>query len=163
MVLVLSFLYNDETKFDAFKGSSGSARFEIKNNEYIFHKTERDLEWENEIVKNLETIGLLNKQDYFYTPKVDQSTDLENSNYETLQWLGKNRIAIEQLGVTLSQRNKEKEFYFIEPVISSKISDKNDWFDIYIEVQFGEFSIPFTKFRKHILTGNVNISYQTDK
>jgi SNF2 family DNA or RNA helicase len=154
LVLVLSFVYNDDTKFDAFKGSSGSARFEIKNNEYIFHKTDRDSEWEDEIVNNLESIGLINKQDSFFIPHAEQNADFENKNFEILQWIGKNRIAIEQLGIKLSQRNKEKEYYFIEPVISSKISDKNDWFDIYIEVQFGEFSIPFTKFRKHILTGN---------
>ncbi|OFX88735.1 MAG: hypothetical protein A2W99_04510 [Bacteroidetes bacterium GWF2_33_16] len=153
-ILVLNFLYNDDIKFTAFKGVPGSARLEVKNEEYIFHKTDRDSEWENDIITGLEKTGLQNIKDDYYIPLQLENTDLENRNFEFLQWLGKNKDQIEKLNIELTQKNKEKEFFFVEPVVTSKISDKNDWFDIYIEVQFGEFSIPFTKFRKYILTGN---------
>jgi len=153
LALFLSFIYNNETKFDAFKGNSGSAKFEIKGSEYIFNKTERDKEWEDEVIKNLEKIGLQNIQDNYFIPQSLPDIDTEIKNYEVLKWIGQNKNKFEQHRLTLIQKNKEKEYFFIQPVITSNVSDKNDWFDIYIEVQFGEFSIPFTKFRKHILTG----------
>ncbi|MDX9695938.1 MAG: DEAD/DEAH box helicase [Bacteroidales bacterium] len=154
VVLVPSFIYNNEIRFEAFKGNYCSAALEIKNGEYIFTKTERDKVWEETIINELKNLGLQNIQDNYLIPELLSDLELQTKNYETIQWIGQHSADFGNLGVKFIQKNKDKEFCFIEPVISSQISDKNDWFDVFIEVQFGEFSIPFTKFRKHILTGN---------
>ncbi|PLX23885.1 MAG: helicase SNF2, partial [Marinilabiliales bacterium] len=151
--LILSFIYNKQVKFLANKGSKSSVRFEDNGGEYLFHQIDRNQDWEMEIIEELLSLGLQNYQDSHFTPVFDQSLEKEELLYEFIQWLSAYKTKIEALGLKLKQTQKEAHYALLEPSIHSNINEENDWFDLKIIIQIGEFSTPFPKFRKNILNG----------
>jgi len=151
--LILSFWYNDQIKFLANKGSKSSVRFENINDEYIFHKIERNFNWESEIIQKLELLKLKNYHESNFVPDSIDKIDPTNKIYEFIKWLGEHKHQIESIGIELIQKLKEVQYSLFQPSIESNIEEGNDWFDLHIKVQIGEFSFPFTKFRKNILNG----------
>jgi superfamily II DNA or RNA helicase len=151
--LILSFIYNDHIKFLANAGARSSVKFKDNDGDYIFYKIERDFEWENELIKNLILLELKNNQDSEFIPISAQDYENEEKFYEFIKWLSFNKENIKGLGINLVQKQKEAQYSFYEPFVKSEIKEDNDWFDIHIKVQIGEFNIPFTKFRKNILKG----------
>ncbi len=111
---------------------------------YIFHKLIRDLNQEKEFVKILNNRAL----------EVKNGQVVLNKS-EAFLWLNSNLQELEQLGFTIHQAEKSGKNYFIgEIILDVGITEKNDWFDIYGTVRFGEFEIPFIKLKNHILTKN---------
>ncbi len=151
--LILSFKYNDQIQFLANSGSNSSVRFEDRNGDYIFHKIERDFIWENAFIDKLKLLELRNNQDSEFSPVSVESYNKEEKIYEFVKWLSLNKEKIETLGINLIQKQKENQYSLFEPSVESDVKEDNDWFDIHINVQIGEFNIPFTKFRKNILKG----------
>ncbi len=150
--LILSFVYNNQVKFLANKGSKSFVRFEESNRKYFFHQIDRDQIWENEIIDKLLKIGLKNYQDSHFSPINDNLLNKDELLYEFIQWLSVHKPEIEALDIQLTQKNPQ--FFLYKPSLQSDIKEENDWFDLKIIVQIGEFSIPFPKFRKNILNGN---------
>ncbi|MBI9052518.1 MAG: DEAD/DEAH box helicase [Bacteroidales bacterium] len=151
--LILSFWYNDQIKYLANKGSNSSVRFEDQNGKYIFHKIERDFDWEKGVCAKIQSLELKNYQESHFVPEHIENIDKEEKLYEFVKWLGINKENIESFDVQLIQKQKEILYSLHEPSIESNIKEENDWFDLLITVQIGEFSFPFTKFRKNILNG----------
>jgi len=149
--LILSFYYNNQIKFLANNGSNSSVRFEDDSDNFIFHKIERNHDWENSLIEKLESIELENYQDSFFVPKPLEKINKEEKIYEFIKWLSINKDKIESLGLKLIQKQKEIQYSLFEPEIQSNVKEETDWFDLYIQIQIGEFSIPFPKFRKNIL------------
>lgn len=153
----LYFIYNDEFKFLAQKKSSATVKLEEKGNNFIFYKINRDDEWENQIIEKLKTIGLKPAgESYFALPANSNNNNnySNNSVYDYLCWLQRNKTRIHNQGIIINQDKMDSTYSFDSISIHSDVVDKTDWFDIHIRVQIGEFSIPFTRFRKNILTGN---------
>jgi SNF2 family DNA or RNA helicase len=151
--LILSFWYNDQIKYLANKGSNSSVRFEDQNGKYIFHKIERNFDWEKDVCAKIQSLELKNYQESHFVPEHIENFDKEEKLYEFVKWLGINKENIESFNVQLIQKQKEILYSLHEPSIESNIKEENDWFDLLITVQIGEFSFPFTKFRKNILNG----------
>ena len=151
--LILSFIYNKQIHFLANKGSNSSVRFEDRNGDYIFEKIERDFVWENAFVDKLQLLELKQYYDSEFSPNVIENYEKEEKIYEFVKWLSLNKERIEAIGINLIQKQKENLYSLFEPSIESNVTEGNDWFDIHINVQIGEFKIPFTKFRKNILKG----------
>lgn len=150
----LFFVYNDEFKFWAQKKSSATVTFKEKGNNFIFYKITRDEEWENQIIKKLKTIGLNHAGESYFTLPANNHNDSNKNVYDYICWLQKNKSWILNQGIIINQDKIDIPYNF-EPIsIHSDVVDKTDWFDIHIRIQIGEFSIPFTKFRKNILSGN---------
>ena len=152
--LILYFIYNEQVKFLANKGSKSSVRFESDHDNYTFYQIERNQAWENGVIENLKNIGLRNYQDSHFTPIQDQPVDAKEQLYDFIHWLSISKEQIEALGIALIQKQNETPYALHQADIQSNIKEENDWFDLKITIQIGEFSIPFPKFRKHILTGN---------
>ncbi len=152
--LILSFIYNDQIKFLANKGSKSSVRFEIKNGEYIFHKINRDFDWEKKIIEYLLSIKLTIYQDSHFAPSAVQHTEKPENTFEFIYWLSLNKEKFKSAEIELIQNHKEIQYSLFEPEIQSSIKEENDWFDLHIIVKIDEFEIPFTKFRKNILNGS---------
>lgn len=150
-VLILSFNYNDKIIIFANIVSNSSVKFEDQNGDYVFYKIERDYDWEDEIIKKLNSIGLKNYQESHFIPASIEKLKKEDKNYEFINWIGTNKEKILAAGVKLNQKQKKIQYSFRKPEIRSDIKEGTDWFDINIIVQIGEFSIPFTNFRKNIL------------
>ena len=47
--------------------------------------------------------------------------------------------------------NWKKHFSVDKPILDIQVKMKEDWFDIYANVIFGKFQIPFIKFKRYIL------------
>ncbi|MDY6801839.1 MAG: DEAD/DEAH box helicase [Bacteroidota bacterium] len=150
----LYFVYNDEFKFWALKKSTATVKFEEKENNFIFYKITRDEKWENQIIERLKTIGLNHAGESYFALPANNNNDANNNVYNYLCWLQKNKTRILNQGIIVNQDKMDNSFNFDSISIHSDVVDKTDWFDIHIRVQIGEFSIPFSRFRKNILTGN---------
>jgi len=149
----LFFVYNDEFKFGAQKKSSATVKFEEKGKNFIFYKINRDEKWENQIIEKLKSVGLEHSVESYFTLPKTQNTEPYSSFNDYVNWLQNNKTKILNQGIIIHQDKMDITYNF-EPIsIHSDVEDKTDWFDIHIRIQIGEFSIPFTKFRKNILSG----------
>ncbi|TPE45508.1 DEAD/DEAH box helicase [Pontibacter mangrovi] len=121
-----------------------SVSMEKTQDSYIFHKLIRDLNKEKEYVKELNKRALEVK---------NGQAVLEKS--AAFSWLNSNLQELQGMGFTVQQSQRNSKSYFIgEITLDVGITEKNDWFDIYGTVRFGEFTIPFIKLKNHILTKN---------
>ncbi|MEJ8804329.1 DEAD/DEAH box helicase [Pontibacter sp. H249] len=121
-----------------------SVSMEKTTDSYVFHKLIRDLNREKDFAKELNKRAL----------EVKNGQAILDKN-EAFAWLNNNLQGLEELGFTIQQSQKSGKNYFIgEITLDVGITEKNDWFDIYGTVRFGEFEIPFIKLKNHILTKN---------
>lgn len=137
----LSFQYGDFMfRYDSF-GTSANVSLEKKNDEYIFHKIRRDQRLERQKVGFLRDAGL----------------DLRNgrltlSKADAFAWLSDHGQQVQETGFLLRQSEQDSKRYFLGySSIDVSIQEGRDWFDIYANVRFGEFEIPFLKLRTLIL------------
>ncbi|GAB4008056.1 hypothetical protein GCM10028808_13290 [Spirosoma migulaei] len=137
----LAFQYGDFTfRFDNF-GPSANVSVEKKNDEYIFHKIRRDQRLERQKLTFLRDAGLDLRQGRLALPKT-----------EAFSWLSNHGRQLEETGFLLRQDAQDTKRYFLGySSIDVSIQESRDWFDIYANVRFGEFEIPFLKLRKLIL------------
>jgi SNF2 family DNA or RNA helicase len=137
----LAFQYGDFTfRFDNF-GPSANVSLEKKNDEYIFHKIRRDQRLERQKLAFLRDAGLDLRQGR-----------LALSKTEAFSWLSNHGRQLEETGFLLRQDAQDTKRYFLGySSIDVSIQESRDWFDIYANVRFGEFEIPFLKLRKLIL------------
>lgn len=137
----LAFQYGDFTfRFDNF-GPSANVSLEKKNDEYIFHKIRRDQRLERQKLSFLRDAGLDLRQGRLALPKT-----------EAFSWLSNHGRQLEETGFLLRQDAQDTKRYFLGySSINVSIQESRDWFDIYANVRFGEFEIPFLKLRKLIL------------
>ena len=143
IVFNLAFKYGEHL-VQAQEAKRISVNMEKTADSYIFHKLIRDLNREKEYAKELNKRKLEVK---------NGQAVLEKS--EAFSWLNNSLQELEQLGFVVEQSVRSGKNYFIgEITLDVGITEKNDWFDIYGTVRFGEFSIPFIKLKNHILTKN---------
>ncbi|GAB3999749.1 hypothetical protein GCM10028807_50860 [Spirosoma daeguense] len=141
IVFDLSFQYGDfNFRFDNF-GSSANVSLEKKNDDYIFHKIRRDQRLERQKLSLLRDSGLDIRHGR-----------LALSKAEAFTWLSEQSQKIQESGFLLRQDVQDSKRYFLGySSISVSIQEGRDWFDIYANVRFGEFEIPFLKLRNLIL------------
>ncbi len=146
LVLRLSFGYNNDTRIDANYKRNKVVQIEEQNGEIGFLTYQRDTAWENRLNKKLQKLGLIQKGTaHFY---------LENTAnpFGLIEWINKNEH--HALNDFIIEQNLDHD-YFTGPIsIKSDFEDKIDWFEVNIEVLIGDYKIPFSRFRKHILSGN---------
>jgi SNF2 family DNA or RNA helicase len=137
----LCFQYGDFTfRFDSF-GSSANVSLEKQGDEYIFHKIRRDQRLERQKLAFLRDEGLDLRQGR-----------LALSKSEAFSWLSEHSTHLQEAGFLLQQHARDAKRYFLGySSINVSIEEGRDWFDIYANVRFGEFEIPFLKLRTLIL------------
>ncbi|GAB3705256.1 hypothetical protein GCM10027592_37510 [Spirosoma flavus] len=141
IVFDLSFQYGDfNFRFDNF-GPSSNVSLEKKNDEYIFHKIRRDQRLEKQKLGFLRDTGL-----------EMHHGRLALSKAEAFSWLSEQGQQLKESGFLVRQAVQDGKRYFLGySSISVSIQEGRDWFDIYANVRFGEFEIPFLKLRNLIL------------
>ncbi|QJW91213.1 DEAD/DEAH box helicase [Spirosoma taeanense] len=137
----LSFRYGEFAfRFDSF-GPSANVSLEKKGEEYIFHKIRRDQRLERQKLAFLRDSGLDLRHGRLAIPKS-----------EAFDWLANNSLRLQEAGFLLQQSAQDAKRYFLGySSINVSIQEGRDWFDIYANVRFGEFEIPFLKLRTLIL------------
>ncbi|WP_439880789.1 SNF2-related protein [Pontibacter sp. MBLB2868] len=143
ILFTLSFKYGDHL-VQLQDAKRISVNMEKTADSYIFHKLIRSGNQEKEFAKELQKHGLELKNGQAVLDKSD-----------AFSWLNNNLQELEQAGFTVRQTESSGKNYFIGEIsLEVDISEKNDWFDIYGTVRFGEFEVPFIKLKNYILTKN---------
>jgi superfamily II DNA or RNA helicase len=109
---------------------------------------DRDLDWENRICNQLIDLDLQKEGDNRFYLK--QNSEILH-RYGLIDWM--NRHFDDLTDFRIEQRANHV-YYHGQIEIESTLDMKIDWFDMEITVIFDHFKIPFSRFRKHILTGN---------
>jgi SNF2 family DNA or RNA helicase len=140
-VFILKFVYNDKILRNDYSYNK------IVATTYVNEKTSidlfcRDMEWENHLTELLVSNGLT-RNGYIFKPAKD------NDTHAYINWLQTHRDVLSHF--EFHQQYNNKSYYLGEIKSETKIHEKQDWFEIRINVVIGNFKIPFIYFRKHIL------------
>ena len=109
---------------------------------------DRNLSWENDRFNYLADIGLTLEGENQFSLK--QQSDILKRN-SLIDWMNRN---LNQLSDFRIEQKVKCTYYQGTISLKSNITEKIDWFEIEINVIFENFTIPFTRFRKHILENN---------
>ncbi|MEA3496500.1 MAG: DEAD/DEAH box helicase [Bacteroidota bacterium] len=148
-VLTLKFRY-EKLVFDANSKDGNFLKLESKNNNYIFHKTNRDFSKEKKQIKYLMDLGLKKKSDATFI--TDQSKN-QKTLYGIVNWLNDNEKKLPNKAFEIQGKVGTKNYFTEKIDLTFKLKDKIDWFDVYAIVRFGKYEFPFIKLKKYILMG----------
>ncbi|MBR7948354.1 hypothetical protein KBK19_00220 [Microvirga sp. STR05] len=136
----LSFRYGDHTVHNGYD-KRVCVKLEKKEDNYIFHRLVRNLDREQEIIREL----------------ADRALEVRNGRAvlekaTAFRWLHHHADELARMGFTVHQGSTSGKDYFIGSVsVEVGITEATDWFDVRGTVRFGEFEIPFIKLRPYIL------------
>ena len=109
---------------------------------------DRNLEWEKSILIYLIDLGLTQEgENRFYLNRESETL----KRYSLIDWMNNN---LEQLKDFCIEQKTGKSFYHGKYNLQANLSEKIDWFDLKINFVLENFTIPFSRFRKHILNGD---------
>ena len=109
---------------------------------------DRELERENSLLNHLIDLGLSQEgENRFY---LNQQSDTLKK-YSIIDWVNHN---LDELNDFQIEQKTGKTYYQGKFRMESEVTEKIDWFEIEINVVLENFTIPFPRFRKHVLTGN---------
>lgn len=147
-VFIPVFKYNDQRIPGGDEGKKIAVLESVGDN-YIFHCYEKDLFWEVDIIKKLRELGLEGE-----TPNlklVDPNLDRSQAMYDAVAWISAHESALKDIGLLISQERLDHSYFTGSQRLEMKVSQDNDWFDVFATVTFGEYSFPFVRLRKNIL------------
>jgi SNF2 family DNA or RNA helicase len=143
VLMELSFNYGSYNfQADRLKGVSVS--LEKKEDEYIFHRVSRDTDLEKSIIQKLDESGLPLKNSRLTLPKT-----------KAFDWINNHKLLLEEF--EFNQAQNGKKYFLGESTIDLEVTESVDWFDLQAKIKFGEFEIPFTVVRQHILREQTEI------
>lgn len=116
-----------------------------KNGKYALENMQRDYTVENAYLEKLKSVGL-NKNNKHFT--LDKTT---KDKYDFFEQIRKIIPHLQQKGFKIINQLFVKEVSYNSPKLKYTSHQKQDWFDLNIRVQFGEFQIDFIQLRNHIL------------
>lgn len=116
-----------------------------KNGSYGLESVERNNDTEQLFLNKLVENGL-EKQEKCYQLKHKYT-----NRYAFLEYLCSFVPKLQQAGFTIINHLVVKDVSYVTPKITYKTEAKQDWFDLYIHVQFGKFTIEFQQLKEYIL------------
>lgn len=143
VLLELSFNYGNYN-FQADRLNRVSVSMEKNDGEYIFHRVSRDTEQEKSIIQKLEDCGLRLKNSRLTLPKA-----------KAFDWLNNQKEMLANF--ELHQIQNGKKYFLGESTLDLEVTEGVDWFDLQAKIKFGEFEIPFSVVREHILKEKTEI------
>jgi superfamily II DNA or RNA helicase len=150
-VAILKFRYDDHDVFFP-DDSMHFTSFSNNDGRFIFRIVERNKEWERKCLEALDDTGLFSEDSISF---MTTSTKDQNGNalYDLIETVAMGRKKLNDADISVRPGSLSRP-YNIEPV-EIKLSHKliNDWFDVSAVVMIGQYSIPFTRLRQHILNG----------
>lgn len=108
----------------------------------------RDRDWETSLVNILTDNGLERKWINSFRVKCSAPEDEAGM---LLDWVQAHRDLLSLFD--LEQDIPDKKYFLGEVFLESSLEEKPDWFDLKSEAVFGEFRIPFIRFKNYILNG----------
>ena len=109
---------------------------------------DRDFGYENCRLNQLVDLGLVQEGENRFYLKQDSET---LQRYSLIAWMNQN---LDRLSDFHIEQKTGRTYYQGKISLKSNVTEKIDWFEIEIDVIFEHFTIPFPRFRKHILSGD---------
>jgi hypothetical protein len=150
MVLILTYNYQGSKVLPNDTQNSFTI-FEHKNEKFIFRKYYRDSEWEKQCRLRLEELGFFSDDDINFFPVASEKSR-DDAPYDMIEAVNRSYSDIVDYGFVLTSRLSMN--FNLKPInieLNSQLI--NDWFDLKAIVRIGQWEIPFTRFKKNILTG----------
>ncbi len=116
------------------------------NGNYALKSIQRDYSIENLRINELKSLGLRQKDTHFRFSKTAKD------KYEFSEQSGDLLLKLQQKGFKIINHLFAKEVSYSSAGLSYQSQQKQDWFDLYIKVQFGDFEIDFMQLKDYILT-----------
>ncbi len=108
-----------------------------------------DKEWENHLINLLLNNGLQQTGPSHFSYKGKVNPELSGDYFGIVEWIRSHKDILEQLHFTQNLFNQT--YYLGEISLETNLESGRDWFDLQCIVVFGDFRIPFSRFRNHIL------------
>jgi SNF2 family DNA or RNA helicase len=124
--------------------------FEKKQDQYMFKKFVRDKDWEGRQLEQLKSLGLNYKNGYWNLDEVKSGSPDENY-YRNIEWLAQCSEDLKKQGFQIVQTKIAKKYFIGPESLDVQVRNNVDWFDLYVQIRFGDFVIPFIRLRKHII------------
>ncbi len=149
-VLSMHMIYPAQASFNWNDRRDKRTSLEFGEDDVRINQVRRNRGQEKRFVTAIKNLGLHNPEaSYFTVP--DKGAD----PFHLLNWLLDNREELSKLGFKVAPvQLEEKKVYLAKAQLSIHSERINDWFDIYGEVQVGEFSIPFLALARNIREEN---------
>ncbi len=149
-VLALSFDYKGNVILMS-KSQHGITECQLENDTYVLSKIKRDYTYEYSVVDQLYLLGLKSFENvHFFYPSPIEQPNLDTTNL-LVSTICLNYNKLIEMGFQFQQSQRKVKYFFGQIDSKTVITENNDWFDVSIDVVFGDFTIPFVKLRHHIL------------
>jgi len=151
-IIQLYFRYGDYI-FPAGSDRRITVRMEKRENDYLFHRIKRSLNWEKNKVDILQELGLKSSGSLLlntYNPDIPFQ-DSESAPFSVINWLNQHHDQLVERGFSFEQTEGSKRYVIGRSKLDLEIRENNDWFDIHAVVHFGQYQIPFIDLKNHIL------------
>lgn len=109
---------------------------------------DRDMEWEDSLFNRLKSLGLQCEIENRFYLKPDSG---RQQKYGLADWMNRH---LGELKAFRIEQETHYTFYQGKIELQSRMDAAIDWFDLEIEVVFEDFTLPFGRFKKHILSGD---------
>ncbi len=150
-VAILKFLYGRHTVF-FYDTSDGFTDFSSSSGEFLFSRIKRDHQWESDCAALLEEIGLNSEDGINYTAS-NNNDDTKVLLLALIETIAENNDALTNKGLIIRTGSLDRSFSLLPVNLEIKHAAANDWFDLKAIVKVGEYSFPFIKLKKNILSG----------
>ena len=151
-ILNLSFDYGNGRVISAGRPVDVSVMLENKEDEFVFYKITRDIAQEENTINFLLNMGFENNGNSFFKRKCEPGDSNEDMLGNLINWLNTNQEKLKSEGFEIIQKFYQKQYFTQAIELQTAFKKKEDWFDVYAEVTLGEYTIPFIRLRKNILT-----------
>ena len=144
----LAFIYGDDVCLVSQKENPATLSV-VADGKYVFNVTVRNREDERRVTSFLtDDLGLSSLGGLFVFS--DKKSDLQ----ELVRWAYLRKDDLLENGINLVLSDEASRYYFGNWELSSHVTECNDWFDLKMVVNVGEYKIPFVAFFKNISSGN---------
>ncbi|GAO28736.1 DEAD/DEAH box helicase [Geofilum rubicundum] len=122
---------------------------------YAFHKIVRDFDFELSIINRLNELGLVKTGDALFQPEACTSKKTATQMLAFMaDWINLNKEQLNKEGFSIETNFDNRNIFVGKATLKVDSSEDNDWFEIKVRVQIGEFNLPFFKFRKNLIEEN---------
>jgi len=149
--MILKFDYDGNLVSPEYK-KSRFVKALLSDDNYKFEQINRSPQYENKKADFLLSIGMVNTGGFNF--KIEQVDENQDSETALIEWLNQYGNVLTENGFDIQQKFFNKKYFLEKAWIDFKVDDSNDWFDVKATVNFGEFSLPFTKLVNHIKNNN---------
>jgi SNF2 family DNA or RNA helicase len=153
-VQILLFFKYGEYLFPYKSEKKVSVKLEKQQDNYVFHRVRRSVDWEKGRADVLQGLGLLPSDGSSFSLGLNgnfSSLEHEEQAMVLFEWINENSAMLESNGFEISQENRDKKIHIGDTSIDIEFKENADWFDVQAVVRFGKFEIPFISLKNYIL------------